>query len=184
MFNSVVIFGGLYFLYSYATKKNQPHLMFGIILTGTGALMLLRDFGKLHFNMSGEMFLIVMGLIFLFLYFKKGILGFVFPGFILPCIGIYIFIMNNMNKDYMWPSFFILLGLAFYMIYFSAFIHSSTWPLIPGTVLILFGMAAFAFALGILSWDMLSVVGQYQSYIISGGVVLLGVGILIKGLKR
>jgi hypothetical protein len=182
--NTLMLLGGLYFLYSYVVKKVQPHLAFGLILCAAGSVMLLRDIGKLKFGMNGEMFFLALGAIFLFLYFAKGITGFIFPGTILPALAIYSLIENNMNDNYMWPSLFILLGLAFYFIYFTAFIHKSSWPLIPGTILILFGLGAFAFVLGIVSLDMIRGLLQYQNYIISGGIILLGVGLLIKGLKR
>jgi hypothetical protein len=182
--NTMLLLAGLYFLYDYVIKKYQPHLVFGIVLSAAGSIMLLRDLGRLHFDLSGEMFFLALGAIFLFFYFAKGITGFVFPGFILPVFSIYSLIENNMNDNYMWPSFFILLGLAFYFIYFTAYIHKSSWPLIPGTILILFGLVAFTFVLGILSVDMLRDIAQYQNYIISGAIVLLGVGLLFKGLKR
>ncbi|MDF2839515.1 MAG: hypothetical protein K0Q99_286 [Clostridia bacterium] len=182
--NSMLVFGGLYFFYEYAAKKHQPHLIFGIILSATGAIMLLKDLNKLNFDISGELFLMALGAVFLFFYFTRGILGFVFPGYLLPAIAIYSMIDNNINSDYIWPGFFILLGLAFYLIYFTAFIHKSSWPLIPGTILILFGLIAFAFALGIISIDMLRSLEQYQNYILSGAIVLLGVGLLYRGLKR
>lgn len=182
--NTLMLLGGLYFLYNYVIKRAQPHLIFGIVLSGAGSVMLLRNLGKLKFDMSGELFFLVLGAIFLFFYFTKGITGFVFPGYILPTFAIYSLIENNINDNYMWPSFFILLGLAFYFIYFTAFINKSSWPLIPGTILILFGLGAFAFVLGIVSIDSLRGLAQYQNYIISGGIVLLGVGLLYKALKR
>lgn len=182
--NTLMLSGGLYFLYEFAVKRHQPHLIFGTVLTATGGLMLLKDLGRLRFDISGEMFLIFLGAIFLFFYFSKGITGFVFPGFILPVLGIYSMIENNLNDNYMWPSFFILLGLAFYLIYFTAFIHKSSWPLIPGTLLILFGLGAYAFVLGIITIDMITALEKYQNYILSAVIVLIGVAILIKGLKR
>jgi hypothetical protein len=182
--NTLMLLGGLYFLYEYATKRQQPHLIFGIVLSSAGAVMLLRDLGRLRFDISGEMFFLGLGAIFLFLYFNKGITGFVFPGYILPVFAVYSIIENNLNDNYMWPSFFILLGLAFYLIYFTAFIHKSNWPLIPGTILILFGLGAFAFVLGIVSIEMIMGLQQYKNYILSVGIVLLGVGLLYKSLKK
>lgn len=182
--NTLLISAGLYFLYSYIVKKHQPHLTFGIILSATGAIMLFNDLGKLRFDISGEMFLIAVGAISLFLYFNRGIIGFVFPGYILPAVAVYSIMENNINNNYIWPSFFILLGIAFYLIYFTAFIHKSSWPLIPGTILILFGLGAFSFILGIVSIDMLTSLGQYKSYILSAAIVLLGIGLLYKGLKK
>jgi hypothetical protein len=182
--SSLLIMGGLYFFYSYFTQKHQPHLLFGVILTATGVFVLLKDWGKLNFNISGELFLILLGVFFLFVYFRKGLLGFVFPGYILPCIGVYLMIMDNMNWDYMWPSFLILLGIAFYLIYFTAFIQKSSWPLIPGTILIALGLAGFAFSLEILTWNMVAVLLNYQNYILSAAIILIGIGLLIKGLRR
>ena len=182
--NTLLLLGGLYFLYNYTIKKYQPHLIFGIVLSAAGSVMLLRDLGRLDFDLGGEMFFLALGTIFLFFYFTKGITGLVFPGYILPALGIYSLIESNFNDQYMWPSLFILLGLAFYLIYFTAFIHKSSWPLIPGTILILFGLTAFTFVLGIVSIDTIRGLTQYQNYIISGGIVLLGIGLLYKGLKR
>lgn len=182
--NTLMLLGGLYFLYNYAIKRYQPHLIFGVVLSAAGSVMLLRDLGKFDFNISGELFILGLGAIFLFFYFAKGITGLIFPGYILPALAIYSLIENNMNDNYMWPSFFILLGLAFYLIYFTAFINKSNWPLIPGTILILFGLVSFAFVLGIVSIDMIRGLSQYQNYIISGGIVLLGIGLLYKGLKK
>ena len=182
--NTLMLLGGLYFLYNYVTKRYQPYLIFGIVLSAAGSVMLLRDLGTLNFDRSGEMFFLTLGAIFLFFYFTKGITGFIFPGYILPAFVIYSLVENNVNDHYMWPSFFILLGLAFYLIYFTAFIHKSSWPLVTGTILILFGIGAFAFVLGIVTVDMIRGLEQYQNYIISGGIVLLGVGLLYKGLKK
>jgi hypothetical protein len=182
--NTLMLLGGFYFLYEYATKRQQAHLIFGVVLSSAGAVMLLRDLGRLRFDISGEMFFLGLGAVFLFLYFNRGITGFVFPGYILPVFAFYSIIENNLNDNYMWPSFFILLGLAFYLIYFTAFIHKSSWPLIPGTILIIFGLGAFAFVLGIVSIEMIIGLQQYKNYILSVGIVLLGVGLLYKSLKK
>jgi hypothetical protein len=182
--NTLFLFAGFYFLYEYIRKRQQPHLVFSVVLIATGAIVMLRDLRLLSFRMSGEMFLIALGAIFLFFYFSKRMIGFVFPGYILPAIGIYTFIENNTNNNYMWPSFFILLGLAFYLIYFTAFVNLGNWPLIPGTILILFGLAAFAFVLGIISLEVLKTIGQYRNYILPGAIVLIGVGLLIRSFKK
>jgi len=184
MINTLLLLGGLYFLYDYVRKRQQPHLVFGVILTAAGAVMLLRDLGRFDFDVSGEMFLVGLGGIFLLVYFSRGITGFVFPGFILPAIAIFTMLENDVNSEYIWPAFFILLGLAFYMIYFTAFIHKSHWPLIPGTILILFGLGAFAFVLGVVSLDMITSLQKYQNYILSGAMVLLGIGLLVRGLRK
>lgn len=182
--NTLLICGGLYFLYSYATKKIQPHLTFGAILTIAGAVMLLRDMNMLRFEISGEMYLILLGMIFLFFYFTKGLFGFIFPGYILPALGVYLLIEKNIHGDYAWPSFFIMLGLAFYLIYFTALIHKSSWPLIPGTILIGFGLVCYAFVLGMVTIDTIKALEQYQNYILSGVILLAGVGLLYRGLKK
>lgn len=184
MINTFILFGGVYFLYDYVKKKYQPHLIFGVVLTTAGVLMLLRSFHILRFNMSGEVFLIGLGIAFLMIYFRKGMLGFIFPGYILPALAIYSLVENNLNEDFVWPAFFILLGLAFYMIYFTAYVGRSNWPLIPGTILIVFGLVAFAFVFGIVSMEMFRVLEGYQNYILSAVIVFIGVGLLYKGLKK
>lgn len=183
MINTIMMLAGLYFIYSAVIKKHQPHLLFGIVLTTTGAIMVMRDLRVFRFNITGELFLLLLGVIFLAVYFRKGILGFVFPGYILPAISIYSLIENNINDNFIWPSFFILLGLAFYMIYFTAYVHKSSWPLIPGTILILFGLGAFAVVLGLVSLDMISGLMNYQSYILSAAVILVGIVLLYRSIR-
>ncbi|MGB7604005.1 MAG: hypothetical protein WBL93_00865 [Lutisporaceae bacterium] len=184
MINTFMILGGLYLLYDYVMRKRQLHLTFGLILTLTGIVMLLADFDMLKFEIDGEIFIFALGLVFLALYFKKGILGFVFPGYILPALAIYSILDSNFNDSYIWPCFFVLLGLAFYLMYFTAFIHKSSWTLIVGTILILFGLVAFVFILGIVSIDMMKTIADYKNYILSAAIVLIGVGFLYKGLRR
>jgi len=184
MINTFMILGGLYLLYNYSMTKQQLHLTFGLILTLTGAVMLLVDLEMFKFEIGGEMFVLILGLIFLVLYFKKGILGFVFPGYILPALAIYSLLDNNLNSSYIWPSFFILLGLAFYLMYFTEFIHKSSWTLVVGTILIVLGLIAFVFVLGIVNADMIKLVIEYQNYLFSAAIVLIGVGFLYKGLRK
>lgn len=184
MINTLMIFGGIYLLYEYMTNKRRDYLSFGLVLTLIGIVMLLINLNILKFQIGGEMFLFVLGLIFLLFYFKNGVLGFIFPGYILPALAIYSVLDNNFSDSYIWPCFFILIGLAFYLMYFTAYIHKGSWCVLVGTILILFGLTAYIFVLGIVSVDMLEIIKEYKNYILSAVIVLIGIGFLYKGLRR
>lgn len=53
-----------------------------------------------------------------------------------------------------------------------------------GTILIVSGLIAFVFVLGIVNADMIKLVKEYQNYLFSAAIVLLGVGFLYKGLRK
>lgn len=186
--NSIILLLGLLLLYFYYSRKEQPFLIFGGIFTFIGALSVLKDISRYRFNISFELFLIIVGIVFLFLYYSKKTEGFIYPGSILPALGIYFLIMRFMDESYMWPSIFVLLGLAFYFIYFSALMGKNSWPLIPGTILIVLGTCLFTISFGIINWDIVKYLNinirEYQNYIWPAVLILIGVIMLYKSLFR
>lgn len=188
--STLLLFAGLFLLYLYNTKKEQPFLIFGGIFTFIGALSVLKDLSEYRFNISFEIFLIIVGIIFLFFFYYKKIVGFIYPGTFLPAFGLYFLMMRFMDERYMWPGIFILLGLAFYFIYFTVYMgggyaRQRSWPLIPGTILIVLGAFFFAMSFGFLSVDLLKYidVAQYKNYIWSVLLILLGVLMLYSSLR-
>jgi len=98
------------------------HLLIGLLLIGVGIFSLLGNFGLV----TGEFFLIIVGIIFIAFYFssKKANrpLGFLIPGCITLAVGIF----SNLEPyigDFDGSLFFWMIGAAFIAIHM---IHSST----------------------------------------------------------
>ncbi|MGE5630593.1 MAG: LiaF transmembrane domain-containing protein [Caulobacteraceae bacterium] len=172
--SSITLFIGLFLIAAYIMQKQQPFIIFGGIFTAIGLMSLLEDLNPFRINITFEIMLIVLGLIFIFLFYSRNITGFVFPGFILPALGVYFILIRTFGERYMSPSLFLLLGFAFYVIYFVAYIGKSNWPLIPATILLAVGILAYSFRLGILDFNMILLRGDYI-----WPLVLIFVGALI-----
>jgi hypothetical protein len=116
----------------------------GIILIGVGLFILLSTL-----NLIGEdMFLYLLSGGFLFAYFSLGArehyrnIGFLIPGTVLLAVALFSDLQNLEFFNMLGGGlFFILLGLAFFIV----FIHTSAftswdWPIYPAVSLILFGI--------------------------------------------
>lgn len=178
--SSLVFFTGIFFLYLYYTRKQQAFLVIGLITVVSGLISMLDDLKIFRFEITGEMVLILLGLIFVYLYYSKKNIGFLIPGAILISLGCYIFLMDNFNTGKLWPSFFILLGFAFYSIYFAALYGKENWPLVVGTLLMLIGIAFLAFSYGILDWR----IWNYYKYIWPLFLVFLGILLILNTIKK
>lgn len=178
--DAFVLFLGLFLLYLYQTKKQQPFLIFGGIFTVIGTLSILDDLRLFRNDLNFEVFLIIAGMIFVYFYFQRGIRGFVYPGFILPALGTYLIIESIFGKRQVEPAFYILLGIAFYFIYFAAHWGGSRWPLIAGTLFVTLGILMFAIRLGLIAFS----IWDYSAYFLPVLLVLVGLGILLKNIKR
>jgi len=174
--NSLLIFVGTFLFYLWHLNKQNLFLVLGTLGIIFGLISLLDYYGIFHLRMSTELVLLTLGIIFLYFYYSKRIFGFVFPGAILISHAIYLFLMSNFNSGKMWPSYFLLLGFAFYLIYFIAFYEKSSWPLVVGTILILLGIVFLGFSFGILSWR----IYKYYNYIIPAVLILIGIILLMK----
>ena len=120
--SSLILFVGIFFLYLYNTRKQQAFLIIGLIAAISGIVSILDDLKIFRFEITGELILILLGLIFIYLYYSKKNIGFLIPGAILISLGCYIFLMDNFNTGKLWPSFFILLDLLS-ILYF----HCTVW---------------------------------------------------------
>lgn len=134
--NGLLILVGIIFLAIYFSKKYTWSLITGMVVIVVGVTTVVDDLLPTKIDLAGFTFLVGLGIVFLILYYSKKITGFVFPGFILPSIGIYTLVSSLYTGETSW-AFFFLLGLSFYGIYFAEFMKKGNrWPLIPGTILI------------------------------------------------
>ncbi len=170
----VTVFIGIGLLCGYYYKREQPYVIFGSIFTAIGAMSVLRDIRLLRMDLSFEILLIVIGIMFVFIYYSRNIQGFIFPGTILPAIGIYIILMKAFNDRYVASSIFLLLGFAFYAVYFIAYIGKSGWPLIPATILFIAGILSYGFSFKIISWNII-----YLNRNFIWPILMIGAGVLI-----
>ncbi|KUO72292.1 MAG: hypothetical protein APF77_20160 [Clostridia bacterium BRH_c25] len=177
----LTLFLGLGLFYAYYIKKEQPFAIFGGIFTAIGLMYVLHDIRLFRIDMTFETLLIVLGIIFMFIFYSKHAQGFVFPGMILPAIGIYLILLRTFNDKYTASSIFLLLGFAFYAIYFIAYMGSSGWPLIPATIFLLTGILAYAFSFKVITWNM---VYMSRGYLWPSMMILAGVLILMNLRKR
>ncbi len=177
----LTLFLGLGLLFAYYNKKEQPYIIFGSIFTVIGLMSVLGDIRFFRIDMTFEAVMIVLGIIFTFIYYVKRIHGFIFPGMILPALGIYIILLRVLNDRLASSSIFLLLGFAFYAIYFIAYMGKSNWPLIPASILLLAGILSYAFSFKVLSWNIILLKWDYIWPLL---MIAAGLLILIRRLKR
>lgn len=175
------LFLGLGLLVAYYIKKEQPFMIFGGIFTAIGIMSVLKDIRLFRMDFTFETVLIALGIIFILLFYSKQIQGFIFPGTILPAIGIYSILIRMFNDRYVSSSLFLLLGFAFYTIYFLAYMGRSAWPLIPATILLLTGIVSYVFSFELITWNMIHL---NWDYILPLLLVAAGLLILFSKLKR
>jgi len=170
---------GIYFLYLYNINKQQPHLIIGLIATIVSGISILNHVNIFSIDISGGVFFILLGGLFLFLYYNKNIKGFILPGCLLPSVGIYTILINNLNERYAWPSIFLLLGSAFFVIYFTEYMNKENWSLLAGIFLFGMGIICYAVVFGLINID----ISKLNNLI--WPVALIGVGgiILINNLR-
>lgn len=177
----LTLFLGLGLLYAYYIRKEQPFIIFGGIFTAIGLVSVLKDLRVFRIDMTFETLLIVLGIIFLFIYYSKHIQGFIFPAMILPSVGVYFILEKYLSSRYADPSLFLLLGFAFYVIYFIAYMGKSNWPLIPATILLLIGIFEYAISFEVITWNMIF---MNRSYIWPSLMIVAGVLILLSRFRR
>lgn len=165
---------GFGLLCAYYVKKEQPFMIFGGIFTALGLISVLEDIKLFRLDVTFETVLIALGAIFIFLYYRKQIRSFIFPGMILPAFGIHFLLLRAFNDRYAFPSIFLLLGLSFYAIYFAAYMGKASWPLVIATIFLIGGIAAYAFSFDIISWNMV-----YMNLDYIGPLLMISAGVLI-----
>ena len=177
----LTLFLGLGLLYAYYIKKDQPYIIFGGIFTVIGLMSVLGDIRLFRIDMTFEAVFIVLGIIFTFMYYAKHIHGFIFPGMILPALGIYVILLRVLNDRLAGSSIFMLLGFAFYAIYFIAYMDKSNWPLVIASILLIVGVLSYAFSFKVLTWSTILLKWDYIWPLL---MIAAGLLILINRLKR
>ena len=170
----LTLFLGLGLLYAYYIKKEQPFIIFGVIFSAIGLMSVLRDIRLFRIDMTFETLLVALGIIFIFIYYLRHIEGFIFPGMILPAIGVYLILLKYFSDRYAAPSIFLLLGFAFYAIYLIAYMGKSGWPLIPASILLLVGIFAYAVSFKVITLNMIYLKRDYI-----WPLLMIGAGVLI-----
>jgi len=171
----LTLFLGLGLSYAYYIKREQPFMIFGGIFTAIGLMSILHDIRLFRIDITFETLLISLGIIFIIIYYIKNAQGFIIPGMILNAVGIYLILLRTMDDKYASPSIFLLLGFAFYAIYFIAYMGKSNWPLIPATILLVIGILAYGFNFKVITWDMIYLKRDliWPLIMIGGGVMVL-----------
>lgn len=115
-------------------KVNEPRFQAGrliaaLILISFGVLTLLSELNVINFNF--DYFLLVLGLIFVAIYFVSRMWAFLIPGVILSLIGL-ILLLNLHSVSYL---FTLAVGLSFIAVYLTRQ-PFTIWAIIPGGILI------------------------------------------------
>lgn len=167
-----------------AERKNS--YIPGLILILIGVVLLLHQLEVLYFNWRQiyPILLLVLGGLFLVSVKTKDDKGAVFPGTVLIVLGLFFFIRNYgfFSFDYyfyefedFWPIFLVAVGLGFVVLYF---IKPQDWGvLIPGSVLLLFGIIFFLRVTGVFYWKDFA---DYWPVIL----IAVGISIVINSLRR
>jgi hypothetical protein len=139
-------------------NANRRQILPGLILIILGIVFLLTQ----YFEFGPGLFLILLALIFLIPYIFTHSYGLLVPGCILAGIGVGLAFERTLSRPDVTVS--IGLGLAFISIYLVQLIvarSSHWWPLIPGGILLLGGLAELAPQVQVLlekAWPLLLIV--------------------------
>lgn len=173
--DDVLLLGlGVTLLVAYYYKRHLGYLIAGLILAVIGITSLIEEYLITQADLASLFFMWGLGIVFLVLYFAKHIRGFVYPGCILPAIGTYSFLDEIYNIEIGW-AFFLLLSIAFYVIYLIEHKKTgNTWSIIPGTVLLILSGFFFLTSKDIISssfWKTISYIWPIILILIGGRIV-------------
>ncbi len=167
--NIIFIILGISFLIGYYKKNNMTYLIIGLLILAGGIGSLANQYFKFG-DLSGLITLSCVGGVFLLGYFMKGIKGFIYPGCILPAIGIHSFIESLVIGDLGW-LFFLLIALSFLTIYI---LERKKWQLIVTCVISAFSLFIYLVTTGIFTTKGLRII----SYIWPILLVLIGIKLI------
>ncbi|MBZ4646954.1 MAG: hypothetical protein PWR27_540 [Petroclostridium sp.] len=176
---------GVAFIIAYFTKRKTGFLIAGLILSYLGSLIFLNNTRLIDEELFGSLVIIMLGLAFLTVYFVKKKTGFVFPGFILPAIGIYNYVMSleNVKQSEVWPLIFMTLAMAFLLIFIFEFKTLGYKPLIPSVILFAAGSLAFMTIRGIIDKEMWVVFLRWMRNFWPLLLILAGILVIFKNLS-
>ncbi len=167
-------------------NQREKSFIPGIVLIAIGVFFLLHRLDIFYFRWSHLYPLILLGagVLFFISIFTKNEKGSAFPATVLLVLGLF-FLVRNYNYfsiDYyfygfeeFWPIFLIAFGLGFIVLYFF---KSDDWGvLIPGSILLFFGIVFTLRSLGVFYWRHFS---DFWPVIL----IAIGLGIVINNLRR
>ncbi|WP_425448716.1 hypothetical protein [Dethiothermospora halolimnae] len=164
---------------AYYYKRRMGFLITGLITLALAVTNIVDKYVDTSVDISGFLFLLALGLVFLALYYMKNIKGFIYPGCFLPAIAVSTLLDEIYVMDKQWPLF-LFLGLSFYLIYLIEYRKSdSRWPIIPGTILIIISGLFFLSSEEIVDvkfWKAISIIGP-------GILILIGIKIIYNNTK-
>lgn len=146
-------------------STRDPALVGGIALVGLGAVLLLVTMT----GAGGEIFLVAAGAVFLVAYAVNRRYGFLIPGFILVGLGAGVMVQTYSGLA---SAPVLGLGLGFLAIYAANILLGRAvqwWPLVPGGILAMAGIAQLGQELAALAW----VAAWWPVVLILIGVLLL-----------
>lgn len=167
-------------------EKREKSFIPGVILIVIGSYFLLNRLGLFYLRWRSvyPIILLAVGALFLVAIFTKKDKGAAFPATVLLVLGLFFFLRNF---DYLpfgfylhdieafWPIFLIAFGLGFVVLFFF---KSEDWGLlIPGGVLLFFGVIFLLRAMGIFYW---------HNFVDYWPVILIavGLGIVVSSLRK
>lgn len=142
----------------------------GLALLLFGLFLLLSQLNLI----PGETFLIFLGIVFIGVYYITGKVGFLIPGCILLGFGIGVTVLELRILEM--PDYMLVFGglaVGFYLISILGFKKTGTWPLIPGTVILLLAFFIYGMETGFVQNSM-------KAYLeLALPVILIGFGTLV-----
>ena len=164
-------------------KKNT--IIPGLLLIGIGLLLFFGKLGVFRFHGRDLWFLVLMllGILLFVNAFVKPDRRGVFPATFLFLLGLFWALQRyeviNPYMDEMWPMFFLILGISFWVSFIFHRRHSSS--LIWGLIFLVIGSLFFAAEMGYIShWEAAEWVSTYWP----AGLILFGIAILLRNVKR
>lgn len=137
----------------YFSTHRLGYLVSGLILLIISSVSLLNEIILPSINIKSFLFLSIFGVIFLILYFKQNNKIFLILGGILPSIGLYNLINKISVNNVIW-SLFLLIGIAFFIIYLVGYKRSGIeWPRHLSIIMLV---------ISILLWFSSKITGQFK----------------------
>jgi hypothetical protein len=166
--------------------SNHKHSIWpGLILIIIGALLLVHKLTPYSFGWYEiyPLILIALGALIFVSVIGKRDKGAVFFGTIFFLLGLFFFLRNYDIIPYyymreVWPTFLIILGLAFGSIFIT---KPSDWGvLIPAGIFLFLGVVFLLRKLHVIYWDIGDIIADYWPVIL----IIIGGGIILGALKR
>ncbi len=168
--------------------KSRPRfpnkfLVFGVLFTLVGAVLLLRSLGFLpRLAALWPLLLIVSGMLLLYLVFvvKRGPESYVFLGLILGLGGVVLFLMNTVlttvGMERIWPIFMTITGLSLFMYGMQKHGDARISLTIPGAAIVILSFVFLPFSLELMKQSFVRFVTEWWPILfIILGIVLIAI---------